>query len=66
MEDEENQPTSKCNQTSGNSAFAIAAHKMTDPIGANANAAMTKIASTYHTHGNLLCGLPFITAIRKS
>jgi hypothetical protein len=36
---------------------------MTDPIGANANAAMTKIASTYHTHGNLLCGLPFITAI---
>src|ERR1700750_2795615 len=44
-------------------AFAIAAHNMTDPIGANANAAMTKSASIYQSHGNLLCGLPFMTAI---
>ena len=44
-------------------AFAIAAHNMTDPIGANANAAMTKSASKYQNHGNLLCGLLFMTAI---
>ena len=44
-------------------AFAIAAHNMTDPMGANANATMTRSASQYHSHGNLLCGLPFITAI---
>ena len=36
-------------------AFAIAAHNMTDPIGANANATMTRSASQYHSHGNLLC-----------
>jgi hypothetical protein len=40
-------------------AFVIAAHNMTDPIGANANAAMTKSASQYHSHGNRLCGLEF-------
>src|SRR5215216_7248321 len=44
-------------------ALAIAAHNMTEPIGANANATMTKSASVYHSHGNFLCGLPFITAI---
>ena len=43
--------------------FAIAAHKMTDPIGANANAPITRSASKYQIHGNRLCGLPFITAI---
>src|SRR5262245_51515032 len=46
-------------------AFAIAAHNMTDPIGANANAAMTKSDSKYQSHGNLLCGLPFMNAIRN-
>src|SRR5262245_28251012 len=46
-------------------AFAIAPHKITNPIGANANATMTKSASAYHSHGNLLRGLPFITAIRN-
>src|SRR4029077_20671327 len=44
-------------------AFAIAAHNMTDPMGPNANATMTNSASIYHSHGNLLCGLPFMTAI---
>ena len=44
-------------------AFAIAAHNMTDPIGAKASATMTKSASAYNSHGNFLCGLPFITAI---
>jgi hypothetical protein len=40
-------------------AFAIAAHNMTDPIGANANATMTKSANEYQIHGNRLCGLEF-------
>src|SRR4030095_11955593 len=44
-------------------AFAIAAHEITDPMGANANATITKSARKYHSHGNLLYGLPFITAI---
>src|SRR5215211_6475839 len=44
-------------------AFAIAAHNRTDPMGANANATMTKNTSEYHSHGNFLCGLLFITAI---
>jgi len=44
-------------------AFAIALHNMTDPIGANANATMTKSASKYHSHGNLLCGPEFTIAI---
>jgi hypothetical protein len=41
----------------------MAPHNITDPIGANANATMTKSASIYHSHGNLLCWLPFMTAI---
>lgn len=44
-------------------AFAIAAHSMTDPMGANANATMRKSASQYHSHGNLLCDLEFKMAI---
>jgi hypothetical protein len=36
---------------------------MTDPIGAKANATITNSARMYHSHGNLLFGLPFITAI---
>jgi len=44
-------------------AFAIAAHNMTDPIGANANATIMKSASQYHSHGNLLGGLEFTMAI---
>jgi hypothetical protein len=44
-------------------AFAIAAHNMTDPMGANANATMRKSASQYHSQGNLLYGLEFIIAI---
>jgi len=36
---------------------------MTDPMGANANATMTKSASQYHSHGNLLSGLEFKMAI---
>src|SRR6266702_2596887 len=44
-------------------AFTIALHNMTDPMGANANATMTKSASKYHSHGNLLCGLPFMVSI---
>lgn len=44
-------------------AFAIAAHNMTDPMGANANATMRKNANQYHSHGNLLCGLEFKMAI---
>src|SRR5262249_62120694 len=42
-------------------AFAIAPHNITDPMGANANARITNSASKYQNHGNLLCGLPFIT-----
>jgi len=42
--------------------FAIAAHNMTDPMGANANAMMTNSARQYQNHGNLF-GLPFINAI---
>jgi hypothetical protein len=38
-------------------AFAIVAHKMTDAIGAHANAAIGRSASTYQSHGNLGCGL---------
>ena len=38
-------------------AFAIAAHNITDAIGANANAAMKKSANAYQSHGNFLCGL---------
>jgi len=33
-------------------ALAIAPHNITDPIGANANAAITKRASKDHIHGN--------------
>jgi len=44
-------------------AFAIALHNITDPMGADANAPMTKTASKYHSHGNLLCDLPFMNAI---
>jgi hypothetical protein len=44
-------------------AFAIAAHNMTDPIGANANALMTKSASTYQINGNRLRGLEFTMLI---
>jgi len=44
-------------------AFAIAAHNMTDPMGANANATMTKSASEYQSHGNRLCFLEFKMAI---
>jgi hypothetical protein len=44
-------------------AFAIAAHNMTDPMGANANATMTNSASEYQIHGNRLCCLEFKTAI---
>src|SRR4051812_31056060 len=40
-------------------AFAIAAHKMTDPIGANANAPITRRASKYQIHGNRLCDIAF-------
>ena len=34
-------------------ALAIVAHSITDPIGANANATITKSASKYKTQGNL-------------
>jgi hypothetical protein len=44
-------------------AFAMAPHNITDPIGANANAKITKSASRYQIQGNRLCGLPFIIAI---
>jgi hypothetical protein len=44
-------------------AFAIAAHNMTDPMGANANATMRKSASEYQNHGNLLCDMEFKMAI---
>jgi hypothetical protein len=44
-------------------AFAIAAHNMTDPMGANANATMTNSASEYQIHGNRLCCLEFNMAI---
>ncbi len=43
--------------------LAIALHNSTDPIGANAKAVITNSASQYHTHGNFLCGLAFITGI---
>src|SRR5437763_5735756 len=33
-------------------AFAIALHKMTDPMGANANAPIRRSANKYQTHGN--------------
>jgi hypothetical protein len=36
---------------------------MTDPMGANATATMTKSASKYQSHGNLLRDLPFMSAI---
>jgi hypothetical protein len=32
---------------------------MTDRMGANANATMTKSANEYQIHGNRLCGLEF-------
>ena len=35
-------------------AFAIAAHNMTDPMGANANATMMKSANKYQSHGKRL------------
>jgi hypothetical protein len=41
----------------------MAPHNITDPIGANANAAMMKSASTYQNHGNRLCGVAFIIGI---
>src|SRR3954451_19076061 len=44
-------------------AFATVAHKTTDAIGANANATIGRSASTYQSHGNLVCGVPFIIAI---
>jgi hypothetical protein len=44
-------------------AFAIAAHNMTDPIGANASATMMKSASEYQIHGNRLFCLEFKMAI---
>src|SRR3954468_24185885 len=44
-------------------AFATVAHNMTDAIGANASATIGRSASTYQSHGNLVCGLPFIIAI---
>src|SRR6266404_6154257 len=44
-------------------AFAIPAHNITDPIGANANAKIARRASKYKTHGNLLVGLAFIVAM---
>jgi hypothetical protein len=44
-------------------AFAIAAHNMTEPMGANANVTMTKSATEYQSHGNRLCCLEFEMAI---
>jgi len=44
-------------------AFAMAAHNITDPIGANANPKITKSASKYQIHGNLLWGVAFIIGI---
>jgi len=44
-------------------AFEIAPHKITDPIGANANAKITTSTSKYQIHGNLLCGLLLMPAI---
>src|SRR6516162_3874005 len=41
-------------------ALAIAPHNITDPMGVNANARMTKSARKYHSQGNLLFGLPFM------
>src|SRR5215470_4304371 len=38
-------------------AFAIAPHNITDPIGANASAMITKRASAYQSHGNVLGGI---------
>ena len=44
-------------------AFAMAPHNITDPIGANANAPITRSASKYQIHGNRLCGVAFIIGI---
>ena len=38
-------------------AFAMAPHNITDPIGVNANAKITKSTTKYQIHGNLLCDL---------
>jgi hypothetical protein len=44
-------------------AFAMAPHNITDPIGANANAPITRSASKYQIQGNRLCGVAFIIGI---
>src|SRR6266699_1189535 len=44
-------------------AFAMAPHNITDPIGANANAPITRSASKYQIHGNRLSGVAFIIGI---
>jgi hypothetical protein len=46
-------------------AFAIPAHNITDPIGANMNARITKSTSKYQIHGNLLFGLVVIVVIQS-
>jgi hypothetical protein len=43
--------------------LAIAPHKITDPIGANANAPITRSASKYQIQGNRLFGVEFTTAM---
>jgi hypothetical protein len=43
--------------------LAIAAHNITDPTGAKANAMIAESASKYQIHGNRLCGFEFIMAL---
>lgn len=44
-------------------ALAMALHNITDPIGANAKAAIMKSARPYQSHGNFLCDVAFIIGI---
>jgi hypothetical protein len=43
--------------------FAIAAHNITDPTGAKANAMITESASKYQIHGNRLHDFEFIMTL---